>query len=153
MTATRTLTLPTWMTPARIAVATLLLLLVALLGWRLSVMASDARRDAVTEAYGAARSATAIAHAMSRAGGRAGDAPLTLQERPVTLRHHFPTPDAAGLLSAAGIATGPEAALTAAGSGETLTVSAHGAPGGCAFTYTAASGDAAPAWSLDVSGC
>lgn len=113
----------------------------------------QARAATLNGARGAVNSAAAIAHAGSLAGGLAANASLTMEGQAVTMANFYPTADAAGIMTAAGIGA-PDFTTTTAAGVLTIQVATAPTPANCSFTYTAAPANGAPTIGAPViTGC
>lgn len=121
---------------------------------RFANLGSDAREASLNGALGAVRSAAAIAHAQALAQNDTDD--ISLEGQNVTMINRYPTANLAGIGVAAQLSN--EFVLTGGGTAanSVLNISVVGAANAatCAFTYTAAAANAAPAIVLvDTAGC
>lgn len=122
---------------------------------RFANLGQDARIATLNGALGAVRSASAIAHSASLAGGLAGNANVTLEGQAVTMINAYPTADAAGIGAAAQL-SGEFAVVAVAGPPAVLRIQVTGAPtpANCSFTYQAAPANGAPTISgTTTTGC
>jgi MSHA pilin protein MshA len=134
---------------------------------RFTNLQSQARIAKLNGALGAMKGAAALAHAACLAStpqctAQPGSGTLNMEGTNVTMINTYPTADAAGIVSAAGITAGPtspdgyntQGGGNAAGSVLTLMVDGNNPPT-CSFTYTAPIGpNQAPVFSiLTTTGC
>jgi len=119
---------------------------------RFANLGQDARIATLNGALGAVRSASAIAHSASLAGGLAGNASVTLEGQPVTMINGYPTADAGGIATAAQLSG--EFAAVVDGALLRIQVAGAPAPATCSFTYSAAPANGAPTISATTTtGC
>lgn len=119
---------------------------------RFADLGSEAREAALQGAYGAIKSAAAIAHSKSLASGAGASASISLEGSSITMANKYPTADAAGILEAAQI-TATDFTITA---GNPVIVSPIGVNSNtnCRVEYTqAASAGASPTISIDTGTC
>ncbi len=122
----------------------------------------QARIAKLNGALGSVKGAAALAHAACLAALPQCTATLLMEGSNVTMVHGYPTADAAGIITAAGISAGPtspdgydvQGGGAAAGTPLTLMVTGNDPPN-CSFTYTSpAAANTAPTYGLLVtSGC
>jgi MSHA pilin protein MshA len=122
----------------------------------------QARIAKLNGALGAVKGASALAHAACLATSPQCSATLLMEGVNVTMVHAYPTADAAGIISAAGLNVGPSSADGyntqggGAAAGTPLTVMVLGNdPPNCSFTYTSpVAANQAPIFGILVtSGC
>lgn len=122
----------------------------------------QARIAKLNGAVGAMKGAAALAHAACLATTPQCGATLLMEGVNVTMIHAYPTADAAGIVTAAGITAGPTSddgyntELGGAAAGAVLRMMVMGNnPTTCSFTYTAPNAaNQAPAFStLTTAGC
>lgn len=129
---------------------------------RFSNMQTQARIAKLNGALGAMKAASALAHASCLASSPQCSATLQMEGASITMVHTYPTANAAGIVSAAGISAGAgstdgyevQGGGAAAGSTMMLKVTGND-PVNCSVTYTApiASGQAPAFGTLVTSGC
>ena len=102
---------------------------------RFANLGQDARIATLNGAFGAVRSASAIAHAQALARPGA----VVLEGATIAMVHQYPQANAAGIVAAAQLSA--EFTTTGGGSaaGDTITIQVVGAPtpASCSFTYAA----------------
>ncbi|MBX3665087.1 MAG: prepilin-type N-terminal cleavage/methylation domain-containing protein [Burkholderiales bacterium] len=122
----------------------------------------QARIAKLNGALGAMKGASALAHAACLATTPQCTTPLVMEGVNVTMIHTYPTADAGGIVTAAGINAGPNSddgyntELGGPAAGATLRMMVMGNnPQTCSFTYTAPTApNTSPTFSpLDTSGC
>jgi len=132
---------------------------------RFANLQTQARVAKLNGALGAMKGAAALSHAACLAStpqctAQPGSGTLTMEGTNVTMVNTYPTADAAGIISAAGIDVSGNDGYGTSGGGAvqgsvvTLTVLGN-IPANCSFTYTAPTGpNVAPAFSvIDTTGC
>jgi len=122
----------------------------------------QARVAKLNGALGAMKGAAALAHASCLAATPQCTATLLMEGVNVTMVHAYPTADAAGIVTAAGINAGPasqdgyntQGGSNAAGATMTMMVTGNDPPN-CSFNYTApVAANQSPTFSiLTTSGC
>ena len=134
---------------------------------RFANLQTQARIAKLNGALGAMKGAAALAHAACLAStpqctAQPGSGTLTMEGAGVTMVNTYPTADAAGIITAAGINASPtstdgyDVSGGGAAQGSVITLMVMGnIPANCSFTYTAPTGpNLAPAFSiLDTTGC
>jgi MSHA pilin protein MshA len=134
---------------------------------RFANLQTQARIAKLNGALGAMKGAAALAHAACLAStpqctAQPGSGTLTMEGAAVTMVNTYPTADAAGIITAAGINASPtstdgyDVSGGGAAQGSVITLMVMGnIPANCSFTYTAPTGaNLAPAFSiLDTTGC
>jgi MSHA pilin protein MshA len=134
---------------------------------RFANLQTQARIAKLNGALGAMKGAAALAHAACLAStpqctAQPGNGTLTMEGAAVTMVNTYPTADAAGIITAAGINASPTSTdgydVSGGGSaqGSVLTLMVMGnIPANCSFTYTAPTGpNLAPAFGvLTTTGC
>jgi MSHA pilin protein MshA len=129
-----------------IVVITILGILAAVALPRFTNLQGDARLAKAQAAAGAARAAAALAHGTQIARALAANANVPMEGVNVTMCNGYPTPDAAGIIAAAGINQGGATDYTVTSSGasgtDSVTIDVPGATtaANCRVTYTAAAG-------------
>ncbi len=117
----------------------------------------DARIAKLNGALASVKSAAALAHAASRTGGGAHNAPVAMQGQSITMVNHYPTANTAGILAAAQISAAEGFSFSGEGDATTpvsIRISDASDPTTCAFTYTNATETAPPTYSTPVTtGC
>nr|MDQ2695187.1 hypothetical protein [Pseudomonadota bacterium] len=119
----------------------------------------DARIAKLNGALAAAKSAAALTHAASRTGGGAHNAAVTTQGRSITMIHHYPTANTAGIVAAARL--GRAGGFRYSGGGTTaasqlrIQIGDAPIPAQCSFLYQPPpTVNAAPAFTdIQTSGC
>jgi MSHA pilin protein MshA len=134
---------------------------------RFANLQTQARIAKLNGALGAMKGAAALAHAACLAStpqctAQPGSGTLTMEGAAVTMVNTYPTADAAGIVTAAGINASPtstdgyDVSGGGAAQGSVITLMVMGnIPANCSFTYTAPTGpNLAPAFSvLTTTGC
>lgn len=127
---------------------------------RYITLQTQARAAKAQALYGGARSAAALAHAMTIATNTttSGAATIQMEAQNVTLINGYPTADAAGIQTAMQIANATEAVnitVGGAGAGSTLTIDINGGTvPNCRVSYTSpAVASGSPTVVVDDSGC
>lgn len=132
-----------------IVVIVILGILAAMALPRYAALQTQARIAKLNGALGAVKGAAAIAHGACLAGSGVASCTLaainlSMEGVNVTLINQYPTADAAGIVSAAGITISANEGFATtgggAGAGAVLTIQVLGGttPANCSFTYTAA---------------
>ena len=112
-------------------------------------VASNARIASITGAMGAMSSAATLAHSQQLISGAASSASVTLGGATVTMSLGYPTADAAGIITAAGIDT----SWTIAAGNPVGVQPKTGGGANCEATYAASVGGATPVVASSVSAC
>lgn len=133
---------------------------------RFAALQTQARIAKLNGALGAMKGAAALAHAaclatVPQCTPVPGSGTLVMEGVSVTMVNTYPTADAAGIVTAAGMVVGPSSpdGWNVAGggpsAGDVLTVMVLGnVPANCSFTYTAPGPNQAPVFSAPVTtGC
>lgn len=127
---------------------------------RYITLQTQARVAKAQALYGGARSAAALAHAMTIATNTTtnGAATVQMEAQNVTLINGYPTADAAGIQTAMQIANGTEAVAITVGTaaaGSTLTIDINGGTSpNCRVSYTSpAAANGSPTVTVDDSAC
>lgn len=128
---------------------------------RFANLQTQARIAKLNGALGAAKGASAVAHASCLASTPQCTGTLLMEGVNVTMVGQYPTADAAGIVTAGGLNVGPsspdgyDVAGGGPAAGALLTVMVLGNnPANCSFTYTAPGAGQAPAFSaLTTTGC
>jgi MSHA pilin protein MshA len=110
---------------------------------RFANLGQDARIATLNGAFGAVRSASAVAHSVALA--RPG-LPVVLEGTTISMVNTYPQANAAGIVAAAQLSSEFTSTGGGAAAGDTLTIQVAGAPtpAQCSFTYAAAAANAAP---------
>ena len=122
-----------------IMVIVILCILAAFALPRFANLGQDARIATLNGAFGAVRSASAIAHAQALARPAA---PVVLEGVTIDMIHQYPQANAAGIVAAAQLSSEFTSTGGGTNAGDVITIQVANAPtpAGCSFTYAAPTG-------------